>query len=78
MPQAAEAHAEKKRSEIFAFLWATAAGLLMLCLWSYTPDDVRFEASTPNFPIRNYAGPAGAYVSWGLFFIFGKSAFFLL
>ena len=70
--------AEKKKSEIFAFLWATIAGLLFICLWSYIPEDIHFEVSNRNFPIHNYAGVAGAYIAWSLFFVFGKSSYFFV
>lgn len=69
---------ERKKSEILAFVWATLAVLLFLCLWSYHPDDVTFGASSPNAPIRNYAGITGAYISWGLNFVFGTASYFFV
>ena len=70
--------AEKKKGEIFAFLWATFALLLFLCLWSYHPSDTNFEVSTPNYPIKNYAGITGAMVAWSLNFVFGKASYFFV
>lgn len=69
---------DKKRNEILAFLWVVLAALLILCLWSYRPDDISFQVSTPNSPVQNFVGPAGAYVAWALRFAIGYGSYFLV
>ena len=69
---------EKKRNEVVAFIWFAASLLVLLSLVSYTPDDLPFEVSTPNFPVHNFVGPFGAYTGWTLRMLFGKTAYFLV
>jgi len=68
----------RKKGEIFAFLWATLALLLFLCLWSYAASDIPYEVSTPNSPAKNFGGITGAYVSWALNFAFGSASYFFV
>jgi len=70
--------AARKKNEIIAFLWVAAAIFLFLCLTSYSPDDIGYEASSPNSPLLNYVGITGAYLSWGLLFVFGRGSFFFI
>ncbi len=69
---------EQKRSEILAFFWFVVSVLTFLALFSYTPDDIPFEISTPNSPTHNFVGFAGAYTAWLLVLLFGKTAYFLV
>src|SRR3989338_6285425 len=69
---------ERKRGEVFAFFWFVVSALTFLSLFSYHPEDVFFEMSTPNSPVRNFVGIAGAYIAWALTFLFGKTSFFLV
>src|SRR3989338_7656065 len=69
---------EEKRNEILAFFWFFVAALTLSALVSYTPDDIPFEVSSPNYPTQNFAGPAGAYIAWALILLFGKTAYFLV
>ncbi|MFH1783033.1 MAG: DNA translocase FtsK [Candidatus Omnitrophota bacterium] len=50
---------------------------LLAAMFSYSPYDIKFETSTPNLHIRNYAGITGAYISWSLFRMVGYSGFFI-
>src|SRR3989338_2615871 len=69
---------EQKRSEVLAFFLGIVSILVFLALFSYTPDDIAYEVSTPNSPTRNFVGPAGAYTAWALFLLFGKTSYFLV
>ncbi len=69
---------EKKKNEVLAFAWFALATLTLLSLLSYTPDDIPFEVSTPNSPMRNFVGPFGAYTAWSLRILFGKTSYFLV
>lgn len=68
----------QKKNEIIAFLWATLSILLLTALLTYTPEDIRFEVSTPNSPMHNKVGITGAYLAWGLRFLFGQSSYFFV
>jgi len=41
----------------------------------YHPEDIAFYSSHPNVPAANYTGIYGAYLAFGLFLVFGVSAF---
>ena len=69
---------EKKRGEILAFFWLIVSALTFFALFSYRPEDIPFEASTPNVPAHNFVGIAGAYAAWTLIFLFGKTSYFLV
>lgn len=68
---------QKKRDEILAFIWCVLALLVLTCLLSYTPDDIAFETSYPNSPVKNWVGKAGAFSAWFFFLCFGKASFFI-
>ncbi len=69
---------QKKINEISAFIWFSISVFTLLALLTYTPHDIAFEVSTPNSPLKNFAGPAGAYTGWVLMILFGKTAYFLV
>ncbi|MBI4432456.1 MAG: DNA translocase FtsK [Candidatus Omnitrophica bacterium] len=68
---------DKKKSEVLAFFWLIISVLTFLALFSYKPDDIPFEVSTPNSPVRNFVGIVGAYSAWALILLFGRTAYFL-
>ncbi|MFH1777603.1 MAG: DNA translocase FtsK [Candidatus Omnitrophota bacterium] len=47
-----------------------------ISLISYTPDDIRFNISSPNLQIKNFGGRIGAYFCWGLIFTIGWAGYF--
>ena len=69
---------EKKKNEVLAFIWFAISAVTLLSLLTYTPDDIPFEVSSPNSPVRNFVGPFGAYLAWGLMILFGKTSYFLV
>jgi len=50
--------------------------LILLSLLSYSPKDLSFIASPQNARVTNLIGIVGAYVAFGLFFVFGYAAYF--
>jgi DNA segregation ATPase FtsK/SpoIIIE, S-DNA-T family len=50
--------------------------LILLSLLSYSPNDLSFVASPQNAKVVNLIGVVGAYVAFGLFFVFGYAAYF--
>lgn len=69
---------EAKRNEILAFFWLVVSILVFCALFSYTPEDIRYEISIPNSPARNWVGVAGAYTAWLLNLLLGKTSYFLV
>ncbi len=69
---------ERKKSEALAFAWFALSILLLVSLVSYTRDDIAYEVSSPNSPVKNFVGPFGAYAAWSLRILFGKTAYFLV
>lgn len=70
----------KRLNELIGFLCMTLALLLALALLSYSPRDNSFNvsgAAPENAPARNWIGPVGAYLSDGMFQVFGFAAFLL-
>lgn len=68
---------KSKKDLIIALFLFMAAVLLLAAMISYSPYDIGFETSTPNFHIRNYIGIAGAYIAWSFFKVIGYAAFFI-
>src|SRR3989338_7644669 len=55
-----------------------AVGLLIfLGLVSFTPYDISFLSYPINSPAKNLISVFGAWMSWGLFFIFGLAGYSL-
>ncbi|MDD5584072.1 MAG: DNA translocase FtsK 4TM domain-containing protein [Candidatus Omnitrophica bacterium] len=50
--------------------------ILFLSLFSYTPRDISFLTYPPASTIHNFIGIFGAYLAFGLFFVFGYAAYF--
>lgn len=48
-----------------------------LCLFSFQETDLPFFSSYPNFPLKNYGGIVGAYLSFFLFWTIGFSAYLI-
>ena len=70
----------KRLNELIGFLCITLAALLALALLSYSPKDASFNVSAAppdSGPARNWIGPVGAYLSDGMFQVFGFAAFLL-
>jgi S-DNA-T family DNA segregation ATPase FtsK/SpoIIIE len=66
-------------------LWREIVGIILIglaifiicCLFSYYPEDPSFSVGYSRFPTRihNWGGIIGAYISDGLFLVFGITAF---
>ncbi|MBI2095719.1 MAG: DNA translocase FtsK [Candidatus Omnitrophica bacterium] len=69
---------EQKRNEVLAAFWSIVSVVTLIALATYTPQDIPFEVSLPNQPVKNWAGPAGAYTAWFFILFFGKTAYFLV
>ncbi len=66
-----------KKHEFIGVVLFLVAVLLLLCLASYNPGDSSFNALSLDLSVDNKAGKIGAYVSDGVYQIFGFSAFYL-
>ncbi len=64
--------------EIKGILILAFALILFASLLSYTPDDLSWFTTHPNFPPKNLIRSAGAYTSGALLFTFGYSAYFFV
>ena len=60
------------KSLIFFF----SALIVFLSLISYTPKDIVFLTTPPPSIIKNFIGIVGAYLAFGILFVFGKAAYF--
>lgn len=65
-------------NEIKGILILAFALILFASLLSYTPDDLSWFTTHPNFPPKNLIHTAGAYTSGSLLFLFGYSAYFFV
>lgn len=63
--------------EIYGIVIIGCGLLLLASLFSYDKADIAFNTVNVNDPAANWIGPVGAYVAFGLFFVFGLAAFFL-
>jgi S-DNA-T family DNA segregation ATPase FtsK/SpoIIIE len=61
------------KSTIFFFSFL----LIFLSLISYVPQDISTISAPQPDKISNFIGIAGAYIAFGLFFLFGKAAYFI-
>ncbi len=61
------------KSTIFFFSFL----LIFLSLISYTPQDISVIFAPTPVNVSNFIGIAGAYVAFGLFFLFGYAAYFI-
>jgi S-DNA-T family DNA segregation ATPase FtsK/SpoIIIE len=65
----------EKKNEIWAILLLTIGVFILLSLITFDPNDISLYTSTPNSPVKNFAGYVGAYTSGILFFLMGISAY---
>lgn len=71
------------KKEVMRSGWSEAAGiilmalgvLILLGLLSYDWRDISLLSEPPNQPPTNFIGPAGAWFSYGLFFVAGLSGY---
>lgn len=59
--------------EVYAIILFAMAVLATLAIASFDPHDIHFVTSDPNHPIKNYAGIIGAYFTWTVSFVVGRS-----
>ena len=64
--------------EIWAVVLVGLALLLLFSLISYNPDDVGNASVSDNQPVRNWIGPAGAWLAFVTFQAFGVGAYFVM
>jgi S-DNA-T family DNA segregation ATPase FtsK/SpoIIIE len=75
MKARAEEGANRKWNEIQAIMLFAAALLILISLASFSFSDIKIFTSSPNVPVRNFAGVFGAYVGGALFFVMGLSSY---
>lgn len=66
---------KERINEIWGVFFLLLGIFTLASLLFYSPEDVSFYTSLPARPVHNYAGMIGAHLSFGLFLVFGKSAF---
>ncbi|MFA5146361.1 MAG: DNA translocase FtsK [Candidatus Omnitrophota bacterium] len=64
-------------NEIQAVLLFAVAVLIFISLITFDFSDLQLFTSTPNYPVRNFAGLFGAYLGAVLFFVMGLSAYII-
>ena len=63
--------------EIQAIILFAIAILIFISLATFSFSDLGLFTSSPNYPIRNFAGLFGAYLGTSLLFIMGLSAYII-
>ena len=63
--------------EVWGVLFCVGAVLLLICLYSYRPQDPSFNTSSRDVEVQNSVGLIGAYVADQLLQSFGRAAFLL-
>ena len=63
--------------DVIGIVLLAGALLLVVAQFSFHPFDLSSIHNPPNNPVRNWIGPFGAGIAYGLFFIFGAGAFVL-
>jgi S-DNA-T family DNA segregation ATPase FtsK/SpoIIIE len=66
---------KERINEIWGILFLLLGFFTLASLFFYHAEDIPFYSSHPTFPVANYAGISGAYLAFGLFLVFGVSAF---
>ncbi len=66
---------KERVNEIWGVFFLLLGLFTFASLFFYRAEDIAFYSSQPTFPVANYAGVYGAYVAFGLFLVFGISAF---
>ena len=51
--------------------------MLVVAQWSFEPKDLAFLFDPPYRPAHNYIGVVGAYMAYGVFFLFGVAGYLL-
>jgi S-DNA-T family DNA segregation ATPase FtsK/SpoIIIE len=64
-----------KWNEIQAIILFGIALLILMCLLSFSFDDLARLTSRPNVPVRNFAGLIGVYVGAALYIVMGVSSY---
>jgi DNA segregation ATPase FtsK/SpoIIIE, S-DNA-T family len=64
-----------KANEIQAIILFGVALLVLMCLVSFSFDDLARFTSRPNVPVRNFAGLVGVYVGAALYIVMGVSSY---
>ncbi|MCM8790845.1 MAG: DNA translocase FtsK [Candidatus Omnitrophica bacterium] len=70
-----EKSASKRWNEIQAVILFALALLILISLASFSFSDLKMFTSSPNLPLRNFAGIFGMYVGGALFFLMGLSSY---
>lgn len=66
---------KERVNEIWGVFFLLLGLFTFASLFFYHAEDIAFYSSHPAFPVANYAGVFGAYLAFGLFLVFGLSAF---
>lgn len=66
---------KERVNEIWGVFFLLLGLFTFASLFFYHAEDIAFYTSQPTAPVANYAGVFGAYVAFGLFLVFGISAF---
>jgi len=66
---------KERINEIWGVFFLLLGLFTFASLFFYHTEDISFYTSRVNFPVQNYAGVFGAYLAFGLFIVFGISAF---
>ncbi len=66
---------KERVNEIWGVFFLLLGLFTFASLFFYRAEDIAFYSSQPTFPVANYAGVYGAYAAFGLFLVFGISAF---
>src|SRR3989338_102935 len=64
-------------NEIQAIILFAIALLVFISLATFDFSDLAIFTSSPNYPVRNFAGLFGAYIGAGLLFIMGLGAYII-
>ena len=64
-----------KANEIQAIILFGLALLILMCLVSFSFDDLARFTARPNVPVRNFAGLIGVYVGAALYIVMGISSY---
>jgi len=64
-------------NEIWGVFFLLLGLFAFASLFFYHAEDMAFYSSHPTLPVANYAGVFGAYLAFGLFLVFGISAFII-
>ncbi|MFH1799730.1 MAG: DNA translocase FtsK [Candidatus Omnitrophota bacterium] len=66
---------KERVNEIWGVFFLLLGLFTFASLFFYHAEDITFYTSHPTSPVANYAGVFGAYLAFGLFLVFGISAF---